>query len=142
MFEDSMKKVPEEHRSARVLIVDDEETSSALLARMLEQAGYAICITINDPTVAVNRIAQINPDIILLDLHMEPLTGIDVLKHIRAEVPARQRPPVLVLTADASTEARHEALEAGATDFLSKPLDTLEVLLRIPYQPVPTEPRP
>jgi len=128
-----MKKAPEEFKNARILIVDDEQPSAELLARMLERAGYAICITISDPSVAASRFCQINPDIVLLDLHMEPIDGVDVLKHIGAAMLPHERPPVLMLTADVTPEAKHEALEAGATDFLSKPLDLLEVLLRIEH---------
>ena len=118
-------------KDARILIVDDQESSALGLTRILERAGYAICITITDPAVAIERFQQINPDLVLLDLHMEPISGIDVLKRINDMVPLRTRPPVLVLTADTTDEAKHEALEAGATDFLSKPLDATEVILRI-----------
>ena len=119
-------------KSARILIVDDQETCALFLARLLERAGYAVCITITDPTVAVRRLAELAPDLILLDLHMEPLTGIDVLGAIERTLAPRVRgPPVLVMTGDTTPEAKHEALAGGATDFLSKPFDDLEVLLRI-----------
>ena len=117
--------------NARILIVDDELLSATLLAHILQNAGYAICITISDPVVAVERFQQIQPDLVLLDLHMVPLTGIEVLGRIHAAMRPRERPPVLVLTGDTSPEAKHEALAAGATDFLSKPFDPTEVLLRI-----------
>lgn len=126
-----MKTAKEEFRNARILVIDDEQTSAQLLSRMLERAGYAVCITISDPTVAASRLTQLQPDIVLLDLHMEPISGIDILRHISSELPPNQRPPVLMLTADTSQEAKYEALEAGATGFLAKPLDPLEVLLRI-----------
>jgi DNA-binding response OmpR family regulator len=118
---------------ARILIVDDDETSASVLARLIEKAGYAICITITNPVVAVERISQLDPDIVLLDLHMEPLSGIEVLAMIAARLPPELRPPVLVLTADESLEAKRDALAAGATDFLAKPLDHVEVLLRIKH---------
>jgi len=121
------------NKSARILIIDDQERCAAALARILERAGYAICITITDPSVAADRLEQLSPDLILLDLHMEPISGIEVLSVINEILPARSRPPVLVLTADTTPEARHEALAAGATDFLSKPLDPTEVLLRIDH---------
>jgi len=116
---------------ARILIVDDEKASALYLARILENAGYPICITLTDPVQVVDRFTQINPDLVLLDLHMQPLSGIDVLKRIADLVAPELRPPVLVVTGDTSIEAMHEALKAGATDFLSKPLDVLEVQLRI-----------
>lgn len=123
----------EANKAARILIIDDSEASALALARIIERAGYAICITITNPALAVQRFAQINPDLVLLDLLMEPLSGLQVLKAIKVTLPARARPPVLVLTADTTPEAKHEALAAGATDFLAKPLDTDEVLLRIKH---------
>jgi len=128
---DPMEPYMAAQRGARILIVDDQETCALFLARFLEHAGYAVCITLTDATVAVNRFAELAPDLLLLDLHMEPLSGIDVLRAIRETIPARARPPVLVMTGDTTAEAKHEALAAGATDFLSKPFDELEVLLRI-----------
>jgi len=121
------------NRNARILIIDDDELSACLLARLIENAGYAICITITNPLVAVERFTQINPDIVLLDLHMEPISGIEVLGMINAKVTPQARPPVLVMTGDDTVETKREALAAGATDFLSKPFDHIEVLLRIKH---------
>jgi signal transduction histidine kinase len=118
-------------RNVRILIIDDDEASAFGLERILAQDGYAVCITITDPTQAVERFRQLIPDLVLLDLHMEPISGIEVLEQIKALVPERSRPPVLVLTADTTPEAKRDALAAGATDFLAKPLDSAEVLLRI-----------
>lgn len=116
---------------ARILIVDDQEASASGLAKIIEKAGYAVCITITDPRLAVDHLVHAVPDLILLDLHMEPLNGVDVLNKMNALLEPHVRPPVLVLTADTTSEAKREALTAGATDFLSKPLDHEEVLLRI-----------
>ncbi len=120
-------------KSTRILIIDDEERSALLLARIVENAGYAICITITDPSIAIERFTQIAPDLVLLDLHMRPVSGLDVLAAINGLLQPRLRPPVLVLTGDTTPQAKHEALAAGATDFLSKPLDHAEVLLRIKH---------
>jgi signal transduction histidine kinase len=122
-----------ENKNARILIIDDDEMSASALARIIKKAGYAICITITNPVLAVDRFLQLNPDIILLDLHMEPVSGIEVLEKIAKTTAPRARPPVLVLTADTGLDAKREALAAGATDFLSKPLDHIEVLLRIKH---------
>lgn len=119
------------NRDARILIVDDEAASAGLLAEILDHAGYANYMAITDPAIAVKRMLDFNPDLLLLDLHMEPISGLEVLGRITDLMAPRTRPPVLVLTADTTSEARHEALGAGATDFLSKPLDSIEVLLRI-----------
>ncbi len=118
-------------KDARILIIDDQEPSAFGLARFVEKAGYAVCITITDPVVAVERFLDLAPDLVLLDLHMEPITGVEVLEKVNKLLEPHRRPPVLILTADTTAEARHEALSAGAVDFLSKPLDHEEVLLRI-----------
>lgn len=116
---------------ARILIIDDDAPSAATLARILEKAGYANCTAITCPTIAAERFSELKPDLVLLDLHMEPLSGIDVLKKINETTAPRSRPPIVILTADTTLEAKHEALAAGATEFLAKPADSIEVILRI-----------
>jgi signal transduction histidine kinase len=122
---------PPANRTARILIIDDEVASASALTRVLTQAGYTDCTAITDPAVAAKRVLDFNPDLLLLDLHMEPISGLDVLGRINDVMSARTRPPVLVLTGDTTPEAKHDALSAGATDFLAKPLDPTEVILRI-----------
>jgi len=117
--------------NARILIVDDQERNIATLSQILGRAGYAICISITDPAEALSKFADVQPDLLLLDWHMEPLSGLDFIEELKARVPADEMPPIVVLTADISPETRREALAVGATDFLSKPLDASEVLLRI-----------
>jgi signal transduction histidine kinase len=116
---------------ARLLIIDDDAPCAAGLARILEKAGYTSCTTLTSPTIAAERFFEIKPDLVLLDLHMEPISGIDVLKQMNETLEARARPPVIVLTADTTMEAKHEALAAGASEFLAKPADPVEVILRI-----------
>lgn len=117
--------------AARILIVDDDARCASGLARMLKRTGYSDCTVITCPTVAVERFSELKPDLVLLDLHMEPLSGVEVLQKINEIAGPTCRPPVVMLTADTSPRAKHEALAAGATAFLSKPLDLIEVLLRI-----------
>jgi signal transduction histidine kinase len=117
--------------NARILIIDDEENSAQALLRILEQAGYGSCTAITDSSHAAKQILDLNPDLVLLDLLMEPISGLKVLDQINDMMSPRTRPLVLVLTADTSQRAKHDALAAGASDFLSKPLDSIEVLLRI-----------
>lgn len=118
-------------KDARILIVDDEENNITALSQILGRAGYAICISVTDPIEALAKFVNIQPDILLLDWHMEPISGLDFIEELKSRVPLSDLPPVLVLTADISYETRREALAVGATDFLSKPLDPSEVLLRI-----------
>ena len=116
---------------ARLLIIDDDARCAEGLARILEKAGYTSCTCLSSPTIAAERFFEIRPDLVLLDLHMEPLSGIDVLRQINEIFEPRTRPPVIVLTADTTLEAKHEALAAGASEFLAKPVDPIEVILRI-----------
>jgi signal transduction histidine kinase len=119
------------NQNAQILIIDDEEASVHGLLKILEQAGYGSCTAITNPNQAAKRILELNPDLLLLDLLMEPVSGLEVLAQINDMMSPQRRPLVLVLTADTSPQAKHEALAAGATDFLAKPLDSVEVLLRI-----------
>ena len=116
---------------AKIVIVDDEPANVVLLERLLKQAGYRRLTS----TIDSRRVLEIyrggQPDLILLDLMMPHLDGVEVLAQLRAEIPETVFVPVLVLTADASVEARRRALAAGAHDFLTKPFEAFEVLLRI-----------
>lgn len=118
-------------QDARILIIDDDRAGSASLAKLLKTTGFQHCTTISCPVVAADRLLEINPDLVLLDLHMEPLSGIEVLMRMNNLMEPQTRPPVLMLTADTSLETKHEALAAGVSDFLSKPVDAVEVVLRI-----------
>jgi putative two-component system response regulator len=116
---------------ARILVVDDEPANVRLLERMLEQGGYLNVESTTDPLQAYGLLERFAPDLILLDLHMPRLDGFAIMQHIRSTQPEDSYFPILVLTADASPETRRRALAGGARDFLAKPLDVDEVLLRI-----------
>jgi putative two-component system response regulator len=116
---------------ARIFIVDDEKPNVALLEDLLAQAGYRHVVSVTDPTRVLDVIDGFDPDIILLDLHMPKIDGFEVMKQLQAVIPQESLIPILVLTADITPAAKHTALAAGARDFLSKPLDLQEVLLRI-----------
>jgi len=118
-------------KDARILIVDDRESNIGALSQILGRAGYAICISLTDPAGALAKFAGIQPDLLLLDWHMEPVSGLEFIEALKSRVRSEDMPPVLVLSADTTAETRREALAVGATDFLSKPLDASEVLLRI-----------
>jgi signal transduction histidine kinase len=122
---------PHDNLNARILIIDDEEVSASALSRILRQIGYTNVNFVTDALLGMERFLDFNPDLLLLDLHMEPVSGLAVLSRINDLMAPKRRPPVLVLTADTTVEAKHEALTAGATDFLTKPLDPTEVVLRI-----------
>lgn len=116
---------------ALVLIVDDQEPNILLLEGFLEGAHYTNLKATTDPRQVVPLYAELKPDLILLDLHMVPLDGFEVMQQLQAQVPVGTYLPILVLTADITLEAKQRALSNGAKDFLTKPFDHTEVLLRI-----------
>jgi signal transduction histidine kinase/DNA-binding response OmpR family regulator len=117
--------------SARILVVDDEPANLDLLLACLAGEGFAdICATRN-PAEVVDLYLTRHPDLILLDLHMPGVDGFTVMQRLRDVVPPEQYLPILVLTADVTSETKLRALSSGAKDFLTKPLDITEALLRI-----------
>src|SRR5262245_51802257 len=119
------------HPDARILIVDDQDYNLRLLERVLTLGGYTNFRSLNDPRAAVAEFPHYQPDLILLDLLMPHLAGIEVMERLQPLVPPDAYLPILILTADINPESKRRALAAGARDFLNKPLDNLEVLLRI-----------
>ena len=116
---------------AKILIVDDEQANVRLLERILELIGATRVQSTCDSREAMALFLDYRPDLVLLDLHMPNVTGFDIMEQIKALSAAENPVPVLVLTADVTTKTKHRALAAGAKDFLTKPLDQSEVLLRI-----------
>jgi putative two-component system response regulator len=115
----------------RILIVDDQPPNVFLLERLLAQGGYTQIASTTDPRDVTRLYRDFQPDLILLDLNMPHLDGFGVMQELAPLIPPGQYMPILVLTADATPDAKRKALSAGAKDFLTKPLDHIEVLLRI-----------
>ena len=114
-----------------ILIADDLVENVRYLERVLALDGYTNVITTQDSRRVLPLVTAHQPDLILLDLRMPYLDGYAVLNQVRAALPPDAYLPILVLTADVTAEAKRLALAAGATDYLSKPFDPTEVLLRI-----------
>jgi cyclic di-GMP phosphodiesterase len=102
-----------------------------LLERLLAASGFTDVLSTTESSRVLALCAEHDPDIVLLDLQMPPPDGFEILAGLEAQTTGRERLPVLVLTADPSPEARRRALSMGASDFLNKPLDTTEAVLRI-----------
>lgn len=117
-------------KTARIFIVDDETVNVRLLERILRFTGYENLTGITDPTQVSSLCQALAPDLILLDLMMPDMDGYEVMGQIRA-LPGGENVPILVLTADIAPAARDRALSGGAKDFLTKPFDQMEVLLRV-----------
>ena len=116
---------------AKILIIDDEQANVRLLERILELIGATHVQSTTDSRQALALFVDFRPDLVLLDLHMPNVTGFDILEQIKALTGGENPVPVLVLTADVTSKTKHHALRLGAKDYLTKPLDQAEVLLRI-----------
>jgi putative two-component system response regulator len=117
---------------SRILIVDDEPGNVQLLQRILVREGYRRVTGLSNPREAMAVIDEDRLDVVLLDLHMPVVDGYQILESIMTSLdPGRRTLPVIVLTADATPEARRRALTSGAADFITKPFDVVEVALRI-----------
>jgi putative two-component system response regulator len=117
--------------TTRLLIVDDEPRNVLLLRDMLGQAGYLHVESTSDPRETRGLRRSFSPDLILLDLMMPNMDGMAVMAQLKADMRGRHETPILMLTADISPQTKRRALAGGAKDFLTKPFDALELLLRI-----------
>jgi putative two-component system response regulator len=122
--------LPPIYKSARILIVDDEPANVDLLRRLLERSGFTNLHSTNDPREAAGLFQSIQPDLVLLDLHMPHMDGLEVIDALTHAGDAVYL-PILMLTGDITPQARREALSRGAKDFVNKPFHADEVLLRI-----------
>jgi putative two-component system response regulator len=118
-------------QNSRILIIDDQAQNVILLEKALRGAGYAHLRTLTDSRMALSAFAEFEPDLVATDLRMPHVDGFALLKQLRSRVPTGTFVPVLVLTADNSRKAKQDALALGAKDFLTKPIDISEAILRI-----------
>src|SRR5215213_11792135 len=116
---------------SRILVVDDQEANALLLQAVLTRAGYTDVAVITDPLAVVRRCSEQTPDLLLLDWHMPGLSGAEILEQIAFLTEEPNWIPVLVLTVDVAPDTKRRALSLGARDFLTKPIDVPEVLLRV-----------
>jgi len=122
---------PESLRHCVILAIDDEDANVRLLSRILSRAGFAHVHTTTDAREGLALQERLAPDLILLDLHMPGLDGFGVLDVLRERVPADEFLPVLAITGDDAMETRQRVLSAGAKDFLGKPFQPSEVVVRV-----------
>jgi PleD family two-component response regulator len=117
--------------NAKILIIDDADANLRLLEALLSKEGFTQVISTSDSTQTLSLFTAFEPDLILLDLMMPELDGYEVLELLSRHIPEDSYLPILVLTADTTITARRKALSLGAKDFLSKPFDTIEAMLRV-----------
>lgn len=121
----------EQLRASKILIIDDAEANLRLLETLLTQEGFEQVISTTDPTKAIDLVQAFAPDLILLDLMMPVLDGFAILDQLSHLLGPQDYLPVLVLTADATIATKRKALALGAKDFLTKPFDAMEAMLRV-----------
>lgn len=113
----------------KILVVDDEPDVTDLLAYTLKSKGFAV-EAINNPNASVGLARTFLPDLVILDVMMPELNGIQICRMLRAD-PALKNVPIIFLTAKAEEGDRIQGLESGADDYVSKPFSTKELVLRV-----------
>lgn len=117
--------------ASRILIVDDEPANLRLLEDLLGREGFTNVVSTTEPQQVLKLHAAFDSDLILLDLMMPGLSGYALLEQLERQRQPLDFRPVLVLTADATGQAKRRALSLGAKDFLIKPFDHIEAMLRV-----------
>jgi putative two-component system response regulator len=120
-----------EQKEDRILIVDDNPDNTLLVHQLLRFAGYQNIMVENDSTKAVALVLVWQPDLIILDIHMPRVSGFEILQLLGDMWPDDVFVPILANTADWTEETRQRSLDLGASDFITKPFDTTELLLRV-----------
>ncbi len=115
---------------ATIMMVDDEATTMEVMQAFLEDAGYQRFELLEDSSLAMEKIQEIRPDILLLDLMMPKVSGFEILQQVRAHSLLGHL-PIIILTSSSDAETKLKALDYGATDFLAKPVDPSELILRV-----------
>ena len=122
------RDILKEH-TGHILVADDEGINRELLRDLLEQEGHHVTEA-EDGQRALEAVADSRPDVVLLDVVMPQLDGFEVCRRIKAD-PESSSTPVLLVTVLSERKERLAGIEAGANDFLSKPIDSREVVLRV-----------
>lgn len=126
-FEANSKPVTAE-KAARIMIVDDEPINVKVVRKFLESTGYRNFVTTNDATQTLALLEQQQPDVLLLDIMMPHVSGLEILQRLQEQ---RSTVPVIVLTAVDDQRVRQQALDLGAADFLTKPIDVTDLIPRV-----------
>lgn len=115
---------------SRILIADDEQLNIDVVRRYLEIGGYTNITSTDHAGQILPLMGLHHPDVVLLDIHMPEISGMEILAAIRSDA-TLCRTPVLILTGSSAPETKLNALQAGATDLLSKPVHREELMARL-----------
>jgi two-component system phosphate regulon response regulator PhoB len=113
----------------KILVVDDEPDVTDLVAYHLKAKGFHV-ETLNDATASISKARTYHPDLVILDIMMPHLSGIQICRILRAD-PKLAKVPIIFLTAKSEPHDRIEGLESGADDYLPKPFSPKELVLRV-----------
>ena len=123
-------KCDREARHYRVMVVDDVPLNAKLVCAHLSAVGYSDFVVETDSTRALTRLYETSPDVLLLDMMMPEVDGLQILETLRADSHFAHM-PILILTAATDRNLKLKALQLGATDFLNKPLDAQDLIPRV-----------
>ena len=115
----------------RILIIDDEDANLLLLETLLRREGYSSVHCLSDPSLAIDRLVEIDPHIILLDLMMPDVDGYQLLDAFRRQARPDEFRPVLVLTADTTLQARRRALSLGRRGIVPRQMNQFFINIKI-----------
>jgi two-component system sensor histidine kinase RpfC len=119
-------------RNTRILIAEDTSINRYLLEEILVRSGYQV-IMCETGDYALRQLQQEHYDLAILDIQMPSITGLDIIEHVRRENGKNQTIPIIVLTANATEEAKQQCIDAGANAFMTKPFETLHLLRTIEH---------
>ncbi|TMK18558.1 MAG: response regulator [Actinobacteria bacterium] len=111
----------------RVLVVDDDRVIQQLLQVNLELEGYDVVATASDGNEALDKVASLKPDLVILDIMMPKMDGLEVTRRLKAQ-PKLAKIPIILLSARAQDLDIREGLDIGADAYLTKPFDPVELL--------------
>ena len=117
--------------SSRIIVCDDSVTNTAILSSLLNENGFIHVDTFNNPLKALQRMEDVKYDLMLLDLEMPNLNGLELVSKLKTYGLIDGNFPILMLTGVTSKEMRNKALKQGILDYINKPLDFEEVILRV-----------
>ncbi len=116
--------------NARILIVDDQASSIILLESILKKTGFKNIVSLSDSRIAIDTYNKIHPDLLILDLNMPYVDGFEIMAKLK-EIEEDAYLPIVVLSGEEHKDIQIRALDSGAKDFINKPYDRVEVIVRI-----------